>query len=127
MFSQRKFPKLAELDLTGNQFSSVKMLGNLPTLKILILQANKIETLHFNSDLTVLKGLNGCQNLEILDLSNNILKDFYGLNFCRLGELKILKASRNEIIKIDCLENLKQLKELDVNHNKVRQFDPNSF
>lgn len=30
-------------------------------------------------------------------------------------------------MKIDCLENLKQLKELDVNHNKVRQFDPNSF
>lgn len=63
MFSQSKFPKLAELDLTGNQFSSVKMLGNLPTLKILILQANKIETLHFNSDMTVLKGLNGCQVL----------------------------------------------------------------
>lgn len=63
MFSMRKFPKLAELDLTGNQFSSVKMLGNLPTLKILILQANKIETLHFNSDLAVLKGLNGCQVL----------------------------------------------------------------
>lgn len=63
MFSQSKFPKLAELDLTGNQFSSVKMLGNLPTLKILILQANKIETLHFNSDMTVFKGLNGCQVL----------------------------------------------------------------
>jgi Leucine-rich repeat (LRR) protein len=31
------------------------------------------------------------------------------------------------VIKIDCLENLKQLKELDINHNKVRQFDPNSF
>lgn len=31
------------------------------------------------------------------------MKDFYGLNFCKLGELKILKASRNEIIKIDCL------------------------
>jgi hypothetical protein len=61
MFSQRKFPKLAELDLTGNQFTSVKMLGNLPTLKILILQANKIETLHYNSDIAVLKGLNGCQ------------------------------------------------------------------
>ena len=42
MFTHKKFPKLAELDLTGNHFSSVKMLGNLPTLKILILQANKI-------------------------------------------------------------------------------------
>jgi Leucine-rich repeat (LRR) protein len=63
MFTHRKFPKLAELDLTGNHFSSVKMLGNLPTLKILILQANKIETLHFNAELSILKGLNGCQNL----------------------------------------------------------------
>jgi Leucine-rich repeat (LRR) protein len=61
MFTQRKFPRLAELDLTGNQFSSVKMLGNLPTLKILILQANKVETLHYNSDASVSKGLNGCQ------------------------------------------------------------------
>jgi hypothetical protein len=25
------------------------------------------------------------QNLEILDLSNNMLKDFYGLNFCKLS------------------------------------------
>lgn len=42
MFTVKKFPKLAELDLTGNQFCTVKMLGNLPSLKILILQANKI-------------------------------------------------------------------------------------
>ena len=61
MFTQRKFPKLAELDLTGNHFASVKMLGNLPALKILILQANKIETLHFTNDMSVPKGLNGCQ------------------------------------------------------------------
>jgi len=61
MFTVKKFPKLAELDLTGNYFSTVKMLGNLPTLKILILQANKIETLHCNSDIAILKGLNGCQ------------------------------------------------------------------
>lgn len=61
MFTIKKFPKLAELDLTGNHFSSVKMLGNLPSLKILILQANKIETLYFNNDIAVARGLNGCQ------------------------------------------------------------------
>lgn len=61
MFSVRRFPKLAELDLTGNHFSSVKMLGNLPTLKILILQANKVETLYYNNDIAIMKGLNGCQ------------------------------------------------------------------
>lgn len=35
----------------------------MPNLKILILQANKIETLHCNTDITQLKGLNGCQGL----------------------------------------------------------------
>ncbi len=66
MFNNKKFPKLAELDLSGNEFSSVKMLGNLPNLKILILQANKIETLFFNTDLNVVKGLNGCPVLFLL-------------------------------------------------------------
>lgn len=86
------------------------MLGNLPNLKILILQANKIETLFHNTDINITKGLNGCpvifllsKNLEIIDLSNNLLKDFYGLHLCKLAELKILKASKNEINKIDCL------------------------
>jgi len=36
------------------------MLGNLPNLKILILQANKIETLFYNTDINIAKGLNGC-------------------------------------------------------------------
>jgi hypothetical protein len=35
----------------------------MPTLKILILQSNKIETLFYNNDISILKGLNGCQNL----------------------------------------------------------------
>lgn len=55
------------------------MIGYLPSLKILILNSNKIESLFSSSDIGVKKHLNGCQNLEILDLSNNILKDFNGL------------------------------------------------
>jgi Leucine-rich repeat (LRR) protein len=47
------------------------MLGFLPNLKILILNSNKIDNLMFISDLSIRKGLNGCQALEILDLSNN--------------------------------------------------------
>jgi Leucine-rich repeat (LRR) protein len=92
----------------------------MPSLKILILNSNKIETILYSSDINIKKGLNGCQNLEILDVSNNNLKDFNGLQFCLLRDLKILKAYRNEICRIDCLEHLKQLKELDVNHNKIR-------
>ena len=61
------------------------MLGYLPNLTILVLQSNKIETLHHNTDISIMKGLNGCPALEIIDLSNNVLKDFYGLHLCRLG------------------------------------------
>jgi hypothetical protein len=36
------------------------MLGLLPTLKILILSQNKIETLLFPTDISQKKGFNGC-------------------------------------------------------------------
>ena len=71
--------------MSSNEFQSVKMLGYLPNLTVLALNSNKIETLHFNTDISIMKGLNGCQSLEILDLSNNMLKDLYGLHLCRLG------------------------------------------
>jgi hypothetical protein len=35
------------------------------------------------------------------------LKDLNGLQFCVLKELKILKAYRNEISRIEFLDNLK--------------------
>lgn len=44
-----------------------------------------------------------------------------------MGNLKILNTSSNEISKIDYLENLTSLKELDISKNKIRQIDPNSF
>jgi len=58
-----------------------------------------------------------------LDISNNNLKDFNGLQYTILKQLKILKADHNEISKLDCLDTLEQLKELDVNNNKIRQFE----
>lgn len=95
MFTQKHFPVLTELDLSENEFTSMKMFGNLPNLSILVLQHNKIESLLCSTDINMPKGLNGCQSLTILDLSHNYLKDFNGLQFCKLGELKMLKASRN--------------------------------
>jgi Leucine-rich repeat (LRR) protein len=81
----------------------------------------------FPTDFTQKKGLNGCQSLEILDLSNNSIKELTGLQFCVLKELKILKLSHNEITKVEHLDNLKQIKELDLNHNRIRQFESHSF
>lgn len=63
------------------------------------------------------------KGLEILDVSNNGLKDLNGLQYSFLRDLKILKAYKNEIIRLDSLDQLKSLKELDLNHNKLRTFD----
>lgn len=57
-------------------------------------------------------------------MSFNQLRDFNGLQFSQLKELRILKANNNEITKIEYLDNLLQLKELNVNNNKIRQFEP---
>ncbi len=64
------------------------------------------------------------QNVEILDISCNQLKDFNGFQFCKLNKLKILKVDHNEITKIDNIDNFVQLRELDVNSNKIKQFEP---
>lgn len=52
VFDEKYFPSLVELNLSVNLFASVKMLGNLPKLKVLVLNSNKIESLS--------GGLTGC-------------------------------------------------------------------
>lgn len=44
-----------------------------------------------------------------------------------MKDLKILHASNNEIVKVEHLEKLKYLRELDLSRNKIRQIDTNSF
>ena len=63
------------------------------------------------------------KDLEIVDLSYNQLKDLNGLQYAPLKCLKILKLDHNEINKVDCLDNLDQIKEIDLNNNRIRQFD----
>jgi Leucine-rich repeat (LRR) protein len=79
VFNHQHFPMLTELNLSQNMFTSTRMLGHLPHLKILILSQNKIDSLYYATDIQQKKGLNGCQGLEILDLSQNTLKDLHGL------------------------------------------------
>jgi len=129
MFTSQRFPHLRELNLGNNLFQSLRCIGSLPHLRLLNMTGNKIESLIIPNTniLDNKRGLNGLQNLEALDLSYNQLRDFNGLQFCQLKELRILKANNNEITKIEYLDNLLQLKELNVNHNKIRQFEQNSF
>lgn len=40
-----------------------------------------------------------------------------------MKDLKILNASNNDIVKVDFLEKLKALRELDLSKNRIRQID----
>ena len=66
VFNNNHFPNLAELNLSQNLFQSTRMIGFLPSLKILILNSNKIESLFQGSDIGVKKHLNGCQVLKLM-------------------------------------------------------------
>jgi Leucine-rich repeat (LRR) protein len=46
MFDSQKLTNIRELNLNGNMMSSLKAVGYLPTLKILRLRGNRIETLY---------------------------------------------------------------------------------
>jgi len=121
---------MRELNLSHNMMSSLKGFGYLPNLKILRLKANKIETLFCKpnpEDKNFRRGLFGMPGLELLDVSYNQIYYLHGLQYSPLKELKMLFASNNEIVKIEHLEKLRQLRELDLRKNKIRQIDNNSF
>ena len=126
MFDNSTCPLLRELNLSNNQMSSLRGFGHLPQLQILKLRENKLETLFCKpgpEDRNFKRGLFGMPSLQFLDVSNNQLQYLYGLQYSPLKELKILHASNNDIVKIEHLEKLRQLRELDLSKNKIRQID----
>jgi hypothetical protein len=75
MFDNQKLPNIRELNLSGNMMASLKAIGYLPSLKILRLRGNRIETLFckppIQDDKTFKRGLFGVLNIEFLDVSSN--------------------------------------------------------
>lgn len=128
MFDESKFPNLRELNISNNNLITLKGFGYLPKLKILTISANKLETLISspNND-GYPKGLLGLTGLEVLDISYNNIANLYGLNFAPMKDLKILNASNNSITKLDHIDHLKDLREIDLSGNRIRQFEESSF
>lgn len=50
VFNSTHFHVLSELNVSNNLFTSTRMLGLLPQLKILIMNSNKIESLLYPTD-----------------------------------------------------------------------------
>lgn len=124
MFSYSQSPNLRELNLNNNNMQSLKSIGYIPSLKILRLRGNRIDTLFVkpaqSEDKNSKRGLFGVLNLEFLDVSQNQLQYLYGLQTQPLKDLKVLLVGENNISKIEHLEKLRALRELDLSKNKIR-------
>jgi len=125
MVKSERFPHLTEMILNENNFSNINCIEYMPRITWLQLNKNNIETLYTSNEDKI--GLSGLPNLVTLDVSYNWLIDFYGLQFASLRELKILRASNNSISKVEHLEGLRFLKELDLRNNKIKEVSSTSF
>jgi Leucine-rich repeat (LRR) protein len=80
MFDRDQFDHLRELNLSHNFFASLRGFGYLPTLRILKIKQNRLESLFCKlNDDGYPRGLFGLHCLEVLDVSYNNLHDLYGL------------------------------------------------
>ncbi|CAL6079096.1 Leucine_rich repeats-containing protein [Hexamita inflata] len=74
-----------------------------------------------NNLLDSIAGLSGL-NLEYVDLSGNFLTDVSILSTC--SKIQVLKLNNNQIFKLDLLQNLPQLTELEFENNQVQFLKP---
>ena len=118
LFTPEILPRLLELNLSNNFFTSLGIFMYLPMLAKLDISTNKIDSFLCGN-----KGFSGLPNLEILNLAYNSFINFNGLQIASLKNLRIFNISHNSIEKIDLIENLQSLRELDVSYNKIRIVD----
>jgi len=89
------------------------------------IKAKKVEDGSFSLDLSNknihsildIQGLLGIENLTVLKLDRNYIKEIVGLE--TLQQLRTLSLSENEISEIKNLDSLYNLKKLDLSHNMI--------
>ncbi|KAL4237983.1 Leucine-rich repeat-containing protein 9 [Mactra antiquata] len=144
------FLNLRSVNLEHNNLTSFSGLVNLPNLRVLCLNHNRIECVmpkqkqpnkqkmvHNNSSNSLRNGADlynndsnltpVLENLEVLHLGYNCIKDMAALQLSRLTGLKALFLQGNEIQKVEGLENLHDLRELVLDRNKIKNLNEGSF
>lgn len=143
-----QFENLRSLNLENNALTSFSGLIYLKNLKILCLNNNKIESIFSKSKPAANQQQQQQQsppqqqqqqqpavnpvdpilpNLEVLHLAYNGISDLVALQISRLTSLKALFLQGNEITKIEGLETLRDLRELVLDKNKIKQIGETSF
>ncbi|XP_052769048.1 leucine-rich repeat-containing protein 9-like isoform X3 [Mya arenaria] len=144
------FLNLRSVNLEHNNLTSFSGLINLPNLRVLCLNHNRIECVMpkqkqtsktktgltsnpssfknaadlFNQDTNLAPVL---ENLEVLHLGYNGIKDMGALQLSRLTGLKALFLQGNEIQKVEGMEHLHDLRELVLDRNKIKSVCEMSF
>ncbi|KAL3874482.1 hypothetical protein ACJMK2_037491, partial [Sinanodonta woodiana] len=141
------FVNLRSVNLEHNNLTSFSGLVNMPNLRVLCLNHNHIECIMpKNTKIqrtiqkgTVTNGIRGndsynndplvpvLENLEVLHLGYNNIKDMAALQLSRLTSLKALFLQGNEITKVEGLEGLHDLRELVLDRNKIKAISETSF
>lgn len=137
---------LKKLNLAGTQIKDISLLSNLTNIEYINLRRNKINNFNYINKLIKLKylaldytgisdlsdisnlknlkylSLNGnnlfnekINNIEVINLNKKIISNF--------KELEYLYLSHNDIKDISFLENIKNLKALDISDNKIQSIE----
>jgi Leucine-rich repeat (LRR) protein len=122
------FPKLAKLDLSRNNISRLQEepFGVLQSLRYLNLSDNSLERI--NSDAFQQVGDKGSLTLEVLDLSNNMIKDVQPGSF-KLKNIIALDLHANMLKEITTgvFVEMPELRFLDLSANDIYSMKPASF
>ncbi|KAK0052192.1 leucine-rich repeat-containing protein 9 [Biomphalaria pfeifferi] len=139
------FINLRSVNLEHNNLQSFAGLVYLVNLRVLCLNHNHIEcilprakpqTLVNKKNMSVLgKHIDNSvqnsspvlENLEVLHLGYNNIKDLVSLQLHLLPSLKALFLQGNEIVKVEGLDGLHDLRELVLDKNKIKQISETSF
>ena len=106
---------LKKLDLSGCRFpaDSLKTIASLPHLKELNLS---------NCSLSTLSGLENAESMEILDISNNTIRNLEPLS--NMSALSELYLQHNAVANLTVVGGLSELTVLDVSYNALTSIAP---
>ncbi|KAJ3411055.1 Leucine-rich repeat-containing protein 9 [Chytridiales sp. JEL 0842] len=141
-FAGGDFRNIRKLNFDNNLISNLDPFLNLPWLRFLSLNNNRVEKLLSTDALQATMGsgykadfgevsmgrsksILGC--LEELHLGYNNIAKISDLNLARLPQLRLLYLQGNRITKIEGLEHMTGLVELVLDKNQIKAADPSSF
>jgi protein NUD1 len=136
-FAFVKLERLSDLDLAGNEISSIQNLELLPALGRLKLSKNKLQQLSLKASMKTLRQLNvndneldrldlsGMPNLHSLHADRNRISSIMGFNKARrLDSLSLREQRGEEPLDLGFLSAACEVRKLFLSGNYLRVFEP---